>query len=63
MILDRENNTNNNGQVKIEIDENLINFESEMANQTSKLPLKEVAKLVPDIVGNNIPLDEYIEKI
>ena len=34
-----------------------------MANQTLKLPLKEVAKLLPDFDGNNIPLDEYIEKL
>ena len=63
MILGRENNTNNNGRVEIEINENLINFEPEMANQTLKLPLKEVAKLVPEFDGNNIPLGVYIEKI
>ena len=67
MILANENNINNNEQGKIEIhgniDENLINFEPEMANQALKLPLKEVAKLVPDFDGNNIPLDKYIEKL
>ena len=34
-----------------------------MANQASKLLLKEVAKLVPDFDGNNIVLGEYIEKL
>ena len=34
-----------------------------MANQPLKLPLKEVAELVPDFDGKNIPLDEYIEKL
>ena len=34
-----------------------------MANQPLKLPLKEVTKLVPDLDGKNIPLDEYIEKL
>ena len=67
MILDNENNINNNEQGEIEIhgniDENLINFEPEIANHALKLPLKEVAKLVPDFDGNNIPLDEYIEKL
>ena len=63
MILGRENNTNNNGRVEIEINGNLINFEPEMANQALKLPLKEVAKLVPEFDGNNITLGEYIEKL
>ena len=61
LILARENDTNNSGQEEVEINENLINFELEMANQTLKLPLKEVAKLVPDF--DPIPLDEYIEKL
>ena len=34
-----------------------------MANQALKLPLKEVAKLVPEFDGNNITLGEYIEKL
>ena len=53
MILARDNNTNNNGRIEIEINGNLINFEPEMANQALKLPLK-VAKLVPEFDGNNI---------
>ena len=61
LILARENDTNNSGQEEVEINENLINFELEMANQTLKLPLEEVAKLVPDF--DPIPLDEYIEKL
>ena len=63
MILGRENNTNNNERVEIELNGNLINFEPEMANQALKLPLKEVAKLVPEFDGNNITLGEYIEKL
>ena len=68
LILASENNINNNneqGEIEIlrNINENLINFEPEMANQTLKLPLKEVAKLVPHFDGSNIPLDEYIEKL
>ena len=63
MILARENNTNYKGQGEVEINKNLINLLPEMANQTLKLPLKEVAKLLPDFDGNNIPLDEYIEKL
>ena len=47
----------------IEVNEYLINFEPEMANQTLKLPLKEVTKLVPEFDGNNIPLGKYIEKL
>ena len=61
LILARDNNTNNNGRIEIEINGNLINFEPEMANQALKLPLKEVAKLVPEFDGNNITLGEYIE--
>ena len=63
MILARDNNTNNNGRIKIEINGYLINFEPEMANQALKLPLKEVAKLVPEFDGNNITLGEYIENL
>ena len=58
MILGRENNTNNNEQVEIEINGNLINVEPETANQALKLVLKEVAKLVPEFDGNNITLGE-----
>ena len=63
LILARDNNTNNNGRIEIEINVNLINFEPEMANQALKLPLKEVAKLVPEFDGNNITRGEYIEKL
>ena len=45
MILGRENNTNNNERVEIELNGNLINFEPEMENQALKLPLKEGANL------------------
>ena len=34
-----------------------------LANQALKLPVKEVAKLVPEFDGNNITLGEYIEKL
>ena len=61
--MTRDNNTNNNGRIEIEINGNLINFEPEMANQALKLPLKEVAKLLPEFDGNNITLGEYIEKL
>ena len=63
MILARDNNTNNNERIEIEINENLINFEPEVANQALKLPLEKVAKLVPEFVGNNITLSEYIVKL
>ena len=67
LILANQNNINNSEQGEIEIHgnivENLIDFKPEMANQALKLPLKEVAKLVPDFDGNNIPLDEYIERL
>ena len=63
LILGRENNTNNNERVEIEINGNLINFEPEIANQALKLPLKEVAKLVLEFDGNNITLGEYIAKL
>ena len=63
LILARDNNTNNNERIEIEINENLIIFEPEMTNQALKLPLKEVAKLVPEFDGNNIILGEYIEKL
>ena len=58
-----KSNKNNNERVEIEIHENLINFEPEIANQPLQLPLKEVAKLILDFDGKNIPLDEYIEKL
>ena len=45
------NNTNNNRRIGIEINENLINFEPAMANQALKLPLKEVAKLLQQVVN------------
>ena len=63
MILAKDNNLNNIEQAEIPVIENLIYFEPEMANQTLKLPLKNVAKLVPDFDGKNIPVDEYIEKL
>ena len=34
-----------------------------MANQTLKLPLKDVAKLVPEFDGKNMTTEEYIEKL
>ena len=63
MILGRDNNTNNNRRVEIEINQNLINFEPAIANQALKLPLKDVAKLVPEFVGKNMTTEEYIEKL
>ena len=63
LILARDKNTNNNGRIEIEINGNLINFKSEMANQALKLRLKEVSKLVPEFDGNNLTLGEYIQKL
>ena len=54
MILGRDNNIDNNGREEIEINENLINFEPEMANQQLKLPLKDVAKIVPEFDGKTL---------
>ena len=63
MILGRDNNIDNNGREEIEINENLINFEPEMANQQLKLPLKDVAKIVREFDGKNMEPEEYIERL
>ena len=63
MILGRDNNIDNNGSEEIEINENLINFEPEMTNQQLKLPLKDVAKIVPEFDGKHMEPEEYIERL
>ena len=63
LILANENNIINNEREEIEINENLIDFEPEMANQQLKLPLKDVAKIVPEFDGKNMEPEEYIEKL
>ena len=53
----------NNNQIELEINGNLIDFNINMANEALKLPLKDVAKLVPEFDGKNMTTEEYIEKL
>ena len=53
----------NNSQIELEINRNFIDFNINMANQALKLPLKDVAELVPEFVGKNMTTEEYIEKL
>ena len=63
LILGGDNNRDNNGREVIEINENLINFELEMANQQLKLPLKYVTKIVPEFDGKIMEPEKYIERL
>ena len=63
LIIGSANDIDNNGREEMEINENLINFESGMANQQLKLPLKDVAKIVPELDGKNMESEEYIERL